>query len=136
MARHELTEAQWRRLEPLLPPHPKRGHRYADHRRVINGILWKLRTGAAWRDLPERYGPWQTCQDRLARWRRDGTWLYLLQTLQAQADEAGDLDWDGAALDATHIKAHRSAAGARHEPAQREKGGTRATSGWAGRGAG
>jgi transposase len=45
---------------------------------VINGILWKLRTGAPWRDLPERYGPWQTCYDRFIRWRRDGTWDRLL----------------------------------------------------------
>jgi transposase len=96
---------------------------------VLNGIIWRLRTGAPWRDIPSRYGPWQTCYDRFVRWRRDGTWLRLLHTLQAQADARSDIDWDGAALDATHVKAHRSATGARYQPARAEKGGTRTTSG-------
>jgi transposase len=96
---------------------------------VLNGILWRLRTGAPWRDIPSRYGPWQTCYDRFVRWRRDSTWLRLLQTLQAQADARGDIDWEGAALDATHVKAHRSASGARKQQAKAEKGGTRRTNG-------
>lgn len=121
--RTDLTPRQWQVLEPLLPPAPPRGHAWADHRRVINGIVWHLRTGATWRDIPPRYGPWQTCYDRFVRWRRDGTWLRLLHALQADADARGDIDWDGAALDATHIKAHRSASGARHELPRAEKGG-------------
>ena len=124
MARTDLTEAQWRALAPHLPPNPKRGQAWSDHRRVINGILWRLRTGAGWRDIPERYGPHQTCSDRFTRWGRDGTWLRILQALQAEADARGDLDWDGAALDATHIKAHRASAGARKLPAQAEKRGS------------
>lgn len=123
MARTDLTEQQWRTLAPHLPPNPKRGHKYADHRRVINGILWRLRTGAPWRDVPTRYGPHQTCSDRLTRWERNGTWQHLLQVLQAHADAVGDIDWDGAALDSTHVKAHRSAAGARKKPARAEKRG-------------
>ena len=70
VGRGELTDAAWAVLAPLLPPGGKRGKPWQDHRRVINGILWKLRTGAPWRDLPERYGPWQTCYDRFVRWRR------------------------------------------------------------------
>ena len=83
--RGELTDAAWAVLAPLLPQNGKRGQQWLDHRRVINGILWKLRTGAPWRDVPERYGPWQTCYDRLVRWRRDGTWDRLLQHVKRKA---------------------------------------------------
>jgi len=106
-----------------MPPDPHRGHSYCDHRRVINGILWRLKTGAPWRDVPTRYGPWQTCYDRYVRWSRNGTWQRLLRALQAQADAAGQIDWDGAALDATHVKAHRSATGARRAAPSAEKRG-------------
>jgi transposase len=74
----EITDAAWEQIEPLLPENGRKGGRRRDHRTVIDGILWKLRTGAPWRDLPERYGPWQTCFDRFNRWRRDGTWDRLL----------------------------------------------------------
>ncbi len=74
MRRHELPDAQWARLQPLLPRNGRRGKQWRDHRQVIDGILWRLRVGAPWRDVPERYGPWQTCFDRYAQWRRDGTW--------------------------------------------------------------
>jgi transposase len=87
---------------------------------VINGILWVLRTGAPWRDLPERYGPHQTCFDRLVRWRRSGLWKRLLQAVQGEADAAGEVDWDLASVDATVVRAHQHAAGARHTPAQAE----------------
>ena len=62
--RGELTDEAWARIAPLLPENGRRGGRWRDHREVVNGILWKLRTGAPWRDLPERYGPWQICYDR------------------------------------------------------------------------
>ena len=61
-------------IAPLLPPDPKRGEKWRDHRTVINGILWKLTTGVPWRDVPARYGPWPTLHSRLLRWQRDGTW--------------------------------------------------------------
>ena len=60
----KLTDEAWARIAPLLPEYGRRGVRWRNHREVVNGILWKLRTGAPWRDLPERYGPWQTCYDR------------------------------------------------------------------------
>lgn len=121
--RTDLKPHQWAALEPLLPPDPHWGHRWSEHQRVINGIVWRLRTGAAWRDIPPRYGPWQTCYDRFVRFRRRGIWDQILRTLQAQAQARDDIDWDGAALDSTHVKAHRSASGARHRPAQGEKRG-------------
>lgn len=91
--RHELTDAQWERLAPLLPPQkPKTGRPALDHRRVVNGILWVLRTGAPWRDMPERYGKWQTVYSRFRRWRQAGIWERVLAALQQQADEGGELD--------------------------------------------
>lgn len=123
MSRTDLTEKQWQQLEPHLPSNPHHGHAYVEHRHVINGILWRLKTGAPWRDVPARYGPWQTCYDRFVRWSRDGTWKRLLKIMQAAADEAGLIDWNGAALDATHVKAHRSASGARKKlPATEKRG--------------
>jgi len=93
VGRGELTDRAWAQLAPLLPRNQRRGGRWCDHRRVINGILWKLRTGAPWRDLPERYGPWQTCYDRFIRWRRDGTWDRLLAHAQTKSDAVGALEW-------------------------------------------
>lgn len=123
MSRTDLSERQWRQLQPHLPSNPHRGHTYVEHRRVLNGIIWRLKTGAPWRDIPERYGPWQTCYDRFVRWSRNGTWKQILSLLQAQADANGQIDWNGAALDSTHIKAHRSAYGARKTAAKAEKRG-------------
>jgi transposase len=91
--RGELTDAAWTRLRPLLPANRQRGGQWRDHRQVINGILWRLRVGAPWRDVPARYGPWQTCYDRFARWRRDGTWDRLLALAQATADAAEEIAW-------------------------------------------
>ena len=64
VGRGELTDKAWEAIAPLLPTNGK-GRRWRDHRQVVNGILWKLRTGAPWRDVPERYGPWKTCHERL-----------------------------------------------------------------------
>jgi transposase len=86
----ELTDEAWAQIAPLLPENGRRGGRWRDHREVVNGILWKLRTGAPWRDLPERYGPWQTCYDRFSRWRREGTWDRLLADAQSKSDAVGE----------------------------------------------
>jgi len=127
MARGDLTDAEWERLQPLLPPERsgKQGHPYEDHRRVINGILWVLRTGAPWRDLPERYGSWHTCHDRLLRWRRGGVWERVLQQLQGRADAAGEIDWEVSFVDSSIARAHQHAAGARRTPAKVEEKGAR-----------
>ena len=129
MARGDLSDAAWQCIAPLLPPENdprKRGGRYKDHRTVINGILWILRTGAPWPDLPERYGPYQTGYDRLARWQKNGLWQQILEALQGEADSGRlpgqEVQWEGCALDSTSIKAHPHAAGARKAPAK--KGGS------------
>jgi transposase len=112
--RYALTDAQWRRLEPLLPPErPRTGRPNHDHRTILNGILWVLRTGAPWRDLPERYGPVGTVSSRFYRWRQSGLWQRVLEALQVQADAAGLLDWDLHFVDASVVRAHQHAAGAR-----------------------
>jgi transposase len=73
--RHDLTDAQFARLEPHLPPQkPPTGKPNREHRLILNGILWRLTTGAPWRDLPERFGPWQTVYARFRRWQQAGVW--------------------------------------------------------------
>jgi transposase len=82
VVRGELRDKAWEQIVLLLPESGRRAQQWKDHRKVINGILWKLRTGAPWRDLPPRYGSWQTCYDRFVRWRRDGIWDRLLANAQ------------------------------------------------------
>ncbi|MER6735548.1 IS5 family transposase [Streptomyces puniciscabiei] len=120
--RGDLTDAQWGRLAPLLPVSNRRCGRWRDHRQVINEVLYRIRTGVQWRDLPERYGPWKTVHERHRRWSADGTWELLLQRVQAEADAAGDIDWD-VSVDSTSVRAHRHAVGARLAPPPRPKGG-------------
>jgi transposase len=119
--RHEVTDAEWARLEPLLPPR-KPGKRRKDDRLVVNGILWKLATGVPWRDLPERYGPWQSVYTRFRRWTMTGVWDRMFAAVQRQADAAGQVDWTVHFVDGTVIRAHQHAAGA--------KGGTQRRRRW------
>ncbi|MFJ8709907.1 IS5 family transposase [Streptomyces anulatus] len=108
-----LTDAQWARIEPLLPDRtPRRSGRWRDHRQVIDAIAFKYRTGTPWMDLPEHFGSWKGAHIRLRKWAADGTWERLFTTLLAQADAEGDLDWI-VAVDSTIIRAHQHAAGAR-----------------------
>jgi transposase len=114
--RHDLTDAQWAQLEPLLPDRtPRRGGRWGDHRMVINGVLWWTRTGCPWRDLPASYGSWQTVYDRYRRWSGDGTWVQILDGLRVGCDHGEVVEWT-VGVDATVVRAHQHAAGARHEP--------------------
>ncbi len=115
----ELTDEAWARIAPLLRENGRRGGRWRDHREVVNGILWKLRTGAPWRDLPERNGPWQTCYDRFSRWRRDGTWDRLLADAQTKSDAVGEVEWL-VSVDSTIARAHQHAAGARRRPSKED----------------
>ena len=121
MARHELSNGEWQRIEPHLPPR-KAGAVRKDDRIVINGILWKLATGAPWRDLPERYGPWKSIHTRFRRWTAAGVWDTLFAAIQREEDAAGQIDWDVHFVDGTTIRAHQHAAGA--------KGGSRNRSAW------
>lgn len=98
-------------MQPLLP-RPSKGRPRADDRRVLNGIVWKLRTGTAWRDVPGRCGPWATLHTRFRRWAQDGTFERMLRAAQAQADAADDIDWL-VSIDSSIVRAHQHAAGAR-----------------------
>lgn len=85
----ELTEEQWARVSPLLPPQkPQAGRPAHDHRTILAGILWVVRTGASWRDRPARFGPWETVPSRYQRWRRAGIWQCGLKTLEHGATDA------------------------------------------------
>ena len=111
--RADLTGAQWAALGPLLPGSKKRGRPPVQPKRqLIDGIRWRVRAGAPWRDVPARYGPWQTVYGLFRRWQRDGTWAQVLTGLQARADAAGLITWD-VSVDSTVARAHQHAAGAR-----------------------
>ena len=90
-----LSDEQWARVAPLLPSSVgKKSRPFRDHRQVVEGIIYRYRTGIAWRDLPrEQFGPWQTVWKRHRRFAGDGTWDKVLGALLAQADAVGDLDW-------------------------------------------
>jgi transposase len=114
MERQELTEPQWARLQPLLPPQkPHTGRPNRDHRPVLEGIIWVLRTGAPWADLPARYGKWKTIASRFYRWQKAGIWDRILAGLQELADADGRFDWTLHFVDSTTIRAHQHAAGAK-----------------------
>jgi transposase len=113
-ARHDLTDGEWTTLSALLPPErPATGRPNKDHRMVVNAIVWRLRTGAPWRDLPARFGPWETAYSRFRRWQRTGVWDRVLADLQAAADADGAFDWALHFVDGTTIRAHPHAAGAK-----------------------
>jgi transposase len=109
----DLTAAQWAVLEPLLPVGTKPGRPPKwTKRQLIDGIRWRSRTGAPWRDVPERYGKWETVYGLFRRWQRDGTWARILAELQARADARGLITWE-VNVDSTIMRAHQHAAGAR-----------------------
>ena len=110
--RHELSDSEWAEIASFFPADGKRGGRFGDHRTLVNGVFWRLRTGAPWRDVPERYGPWETVYGLFRRWQRDGTWHRMFEQLQARADAEGLITWD-VSVDSTIARAHQHAAGAR-----------------------
>jgi transposase len=131
MHRYELFDQQWQRIAPFFPHRfhkGKPGHPWGDHRLIVNGILWILHTGAPWRDLPERYGPWETVFYRFNRWRNDGTWNRIVTALLDELDDQGNIDHDLWCIDGTVIRASRAAAGARKASRrQRRLGGRKET---------
>ena len=107
-----VTDAQWATIEPLLPrmPRTSRGCRpWASQRSVVDGILWVLKTGARWRDLPAEYPSPSTCWRRLKRWDEDGTWLRVWRAIIAKLDERGRLQWETAFIDGTFAPAKKGA---------------------------
>src|SRR2546421_3941992 len=107
----DLTDAQWAVLQPFLHPKPvrKRGRPWQDARAVFNGILWVLRTGAPWHDLPDRYPPYQTCHRRFQQWQRDGTLTRLLHALAEDLRARGKLDLSETFIDASFSSAKKGA---------------------------
>ena len=104
--RHAITDADWDRIKDLLPGRPgQSGWLAADNRRFIDAVLWIAKTGAPWRDLPERLGRWNSVWRRFDRWARKGTWVQVFEALQDP-----DLEW--LILDSTVVRAHPCAAGA------------------------
>jgi transposase len=110
--RFDLTDGQWALLEPLLPVGVGLGRpRKWPLRRLIDGIRWRIRVGAPWRDVPAVYGPWESVYGLFRRWQLDGTWAAVVTGLQAAADAAGRIRWD-VSVDSTIVRAHQHAAGA------------------------
>jgi len=104
MARYDLSDEEWRLVEPLLPK-PGKGKHRVDDRRVANGIFYVLRTGAPWRDLPERYGPYTTVYNRFNRWAKRGIWLKVFEELAQRSPQSLQL------IDSSIVRAHQHAAG-------------------------
>jgi transposase len=114
MHRFDLQDWQWALIQDLFPSNEgKPGEPWRDHRTVLDGMFHVLHTGCAWRDLPDRYGPWQTAYDRFRRYRRDGTFDAILRRLRARLDRLGRIDWDYWCFDGTSVRAARCAAGAK-----------------------
>lgn len=101
-----LSDSEWSAIEPHLPRGRSGAHR-VDDRRIISGIVHMLRSGARWRDCPSVYGPYTTVYNRFNRWSRQGVWSHVFYALTGKSDVVSG------AIDATYIKAHRSAAGAK-----------------------
>jgi transposase len=111
-----LSNVEWERIEPLLPCGRRGAHR-VDDRRVISGIMHMLHSGARWRDCPPAYGPYTTIYNRFNRWSRQGIWTDIFYALTGSTGMIGTV-----AVDSTHIKAHRSAAGAKGGPSAMPSG--------------
>jgi transposase len=107
----ELTDEQWQQLEPLLPALPRRadgrGRPWRSNREILNGVLWILRSGARWKDLPERFPPYQTCHRRFQTWVRSGTLARILETLADDLQQRGKIDLSECFIDGTFVLAKK-----------------------------
>lgn len=104
--RYDLTDLEWSVIEPLLPM-DRRGPKPKNNRKVLNGIFWVLRTGAPWRDLPERYGPYKTAYNRFNRWRKAGIWDRLMDAVVKAHDGKVQM------IDSSIVRVHQHASGAK-----------------------
>lgn len=118
----DLTDEQWKVVETILPEDPvredRRGRPWSDRRKVLNGLLWILRTGAPWPDLPVRYGPFQTAHRRFQNWVKSGVMEKLLQTLAKHLQQAGGLDLQECFVDGTFVPAKKGATGREDQAGQ------------------
>src|SRR6478672_11386449 len=115
LRRHAISDEQWDRIKDLLPGRPGiRGRTALDNRLFVDAVLWMAKTGAPWRDLPERFGPWNSAFRRFSRWSKSGVWARISRAL------GGEPDLDKLILDSTIVRAHVHAAGAKkRNPAAR-----------------
>lgn len=109
MHRHELTDEQWERFEPLLPPRKGRAAKLGD-RNFINAVLFFGKTGVPWRDLPERFGPWKSIFNRFSAWTERGVFARILK------EQAKDADTENISADSTYARAHQHSAGGKGGP--------------------
>jgi transposase len=110
--RHELKEHEWQAVADLVPAPKRTGRPPRPARQMLNGMMWILKTGAPWRDLPERYGPWESVYGCFRRWDRDGVIDRILRRLQLKLDEDGYIDWTEVFIDGSSVRASAAAAGA------------------------
>jgi transposase len=109
--RYELTDEQWKLIATIMPC-KKPGGQWNDHRTTLNGMMWILKSGSTWRDLPERYGSWKSVYHRFQRWTDDGTIDKILDRLRLKLDKEGYIDWDVWCVDGSNVRGHIAAAGA------------------------
>lgn len=102
-----LTDEQWAKIQPLLPKHRSKGRPWANNREVLEGILWVLRSGARWRDLPAHYPSSSTCWRRLKQWEENGVWLRIWRKFLSQLDAQGTLNWSEVFLDGSFASAKK-----------------------------
>ena len=107
--RHELKDEQWEEIVGLLPKAKKRGRPRAEDRQTLNGIIYVLKTGCAWQDMPTRYGSYVTCWRRFKQWSEDGTWERIWRRLLKRLDEQGKIEWRTALLDGSFVAAKKGA---------------------------
>jgi transposase len=119
-----LSDEQWAKIQPLLPKVRSRGRPWADNRRVLEGILWVLKTGARWRDLPKEYPSPSTCWRRLRQWEDREVWLKIWRQFLSELDQRGKLDWSESFLDGSFAPAKKGAS------ASAKPSGAKARSGW------
>lgn len=105
MHRHALTEAQWARLQPLLPRQRTGPKAFRGDRLFIEAVIFRAKTGVQWRDLPERFGPWKSVYNRFSRWAQKGHWATIFRELQLEVDETGSI------VDGSVVRAHQDASG-------------------------
>ena len=111
MTRSFLTADRWKKIKPLLPLESGYwGRPSHPHRKIIEGILWVLRTGAPWRDLPIKYGPWNSCYNRFSRWTSRGVWQTIWEALK------DDIDNENFSIDGSIVKAHQDACRIKKKP--------------------
>ena len=108
-----ISDDLWALIEPVMPTSRRRGRPWNDHRRTLEGIIWRFRTGSPWRDLPEQFGPWQSVAERHLRWSKDQTYTRLFAAVRADLDDQGRDLLGLLSVDSTSVRAHQHAAGAR-----------------------